>query len=308
MTRLLVFAAVMLLGMAETLAAGSVRADDLASAESHFERGVALYQEHAYDAALAEFQRAYEMAPRYEVLFNIAQVHYLLHEYAEALAAFERYLDEGAHELAQERRTYVMREIAALRERVGTLAVSTDVMGATVLLDDQELGTTPLAPLVVNLGRHVLRVEHEGHRTITRRLNIASGQTERVALRLEPVTTPGDGSPVEVNAVRGRRALLWTLGGGSLALAAGAGTGFALAYRGNRDLDANLKHVPADAGAIAADRQEVRRAALASDVLGIAAGVTALGCVITWAVTRKPGGRETRLTVGASTLGVRGSF
>ena len=82
----------------------TARADDLADAQSHFERGVKLYQEGAYDAALTEFERAHQTAPRYEVLFNIAQVHYQLHEYAAALSAFERYLEEGAYEISDDRR------------------------------------------------------------------------------------------------------------------------------------------------------------------------------------------------------------
>jgi tetratricopeptide (TPR) repeat protein len=295
-------------------AAGPARADDLASAQQHFERGVSLYQEHAYEAALSEFQRAYQTAPRYELLFNIAQVHYQLHEYAAALHDFERYLEEGAYELGGERRAFVLREIAALRERVGTLSVQSSVPGASVLLDDEELGKTPLAPQRVDIGRHVLRVEHAEHRTVTRRIQIASGQAEHIEIALEPLRSEpraaaasAPAEPVQRDAPGGRRAALWTLGVGSLVLGAGAGASFALAYRSNRELDARLEELPPDAAAIARNRQAVRRTALASDVLAIGAGAAALGCLITWLATRSAH-EELGVAVGPRTLGVHGSF
>src|SRR5690349_7315335 len=176
----------------------SVHADASHDAERHFERAVRLYQERAYDEALAEFQRAFELSPRYQVLFNIAQVHYQLNEYAEALRTFERYLSEGGREIPAERRAYVGHELSALRERVGTLEVVTDVSGASVLLDDHELGTTPLDPVLVDIGRHVVRVERRGHQTMTRRLNLASGQVVRLELALEPITVSAAQHPDEL--------------------------------------------------------------------------------------------------------------
>jgi tetratricopeptide (TPR) repeat protein len=295
------------------LSAAGARADDLASAQRHFERGVALYQERAYEAALSEFQHAYETAPRYELLFNIAQVHYQLHEYAAALRNFERYLDEGAYELGGERRAFVMREMAKLRERVGTLSVQSSVPGASVLLDDEELGTTPIAGELVDIGRHVLRVEHADHRPAVRRIQIASGQAEHVELVLEPLReapTPRVALPEEPaprDTAGSSRVALWTLGVGSLALAAGAGTSFALAYRENRALDARLGELPPDPDAIARERETVRRTALASDVLGIGAGATALACLITWLATRSAH-EKLAVSVGARTLGLEGRF
>src|SRR5687767_10373630 len=42
-------------------------------AQSHFRRGVDLYEERNYDGALAEFSRAHELVPNYRVLYNLAQ-------------------------------------------------------------------------------------------------------------------------------------------------------------------------------------------------------------------------------------------
>jgi tetratricopeptide (TPR) repeat protein len=292
--------------VAVLLLASGARADGERDAQRHFERGVQLYQEHAYDAALTEFQTAYEAAPRFEVLFNIAQVHYQLNEYAAALRGFERYLAQGAYDIPDERRAYVLRELAVLRERVATLAVVTDVPGATVLLDFEEVGTTPLEALQVDLGRHVLRVELAGYQPVTRKVELSSGEVERVSLDLEPFAGGARaGADASSEPGRGRRAALWTLGSVGVALAAGASTSFALAFRADRDLEAQLKELPADRPAIERQRQRVERAARASDVLAASAGAAALGLVITLLVKREP---RTTLDVGAGTLGVRRRF
>ncbi|MEZ4302901.1 MAG: hypothetical protein R3B70_48710, partial [Polyangiaceae bacterium] len=46
----------------------------LAEARTRYEKGKQLYGEGAFDAALAELQRSYELAPSYKILYNIALV------------------------------------------------------------------------------------------------------------------------------------------------------------------------------------------------------------------------------------------
>jgi Tfp pilus assembly protein PilF len=45
-------------------------------AGKHFQRGVALFNEADYAGALAEFKKAYELAPNPAVLYNIGQTHF----------------------------------------------------------------------------------------------------------------------------------------------------------------------------------------------------------------------------------------
>jgi tetratricopeptide (TPR) repeat protein len=302
----------------------TARADDLDGAQRHFERAVRLYQERAYDGALAEFQRAFEISPHYQLLFNIGQVHYQLNEYAEALGAFERYLSEGGDQVPAERRQFVQQELADLRERVGTLVVVSEPVGASVLLDDAELGVTPLTPVRVDIGRHVLRVELPGYRAMARRINISSGEVAHLELELqrsgsELVAATVRAEPGAARDGGGRRAALWTLGSLASALAVGAGTSLALAYAADRDLDQQLSELPPDARAIAHDRTRIERAALASDVLGVAALATGSALVITLIAARpRPHearaqrgparGLTMRLEAGPSALRMRGTF
>src|SRR3954465_9847176 len=96
---------------AETPTAASVE-----EARQHYKRGVDLYGEANYTAALIEFRRAYEIAPNFSVLYNIGQIHYQLHDYADSLRTFQAYLSEGGNKVPSARRTEVEREVAYLRD------------------------------------------------------------------------------------------------------------------------------------------------------------------------------------------------
>src|SRR5580765_8360612 len=64
-------------------------------ADRHFKAGVALYKEQKPAEALAEFERAYEIAPAPIVLYNIAACHRDLSHYGEAVKFYNRFLEEG---------------------------------------------------------------------------------------------------------------------------------------------------------------------------------------------------------------------
>src|SRR5688500_5179247 len=74
-----------------------------AEAGAHFNSGVALYQEQAFRAALVEFERAYEIAPDYRLLYNIGQTKLRLQDYLGAVQSYETYLTEGGASIPPER-------------------------------------------------------------------------------------------------------------------------------------------------------------------------------------------------------------
>jgi tetratricopeptide (TPR) repeat protein len=57
-----------------------------------YAEGAKSYERGDYDAALTQFQRAYDLAPSPEFWFNIARCHERLGRWAEAAGAYERYL------------------------------------------------------------------------------------------------------------------------------------------------------------------------------------------------------------------------
>lgn len=66
-----------------------------AAAKHHYERGLALYAERAFDAAVREFQQGYAIEPRREFLFAEAQAQRLAGRCDRALPLYERFLASG---------------------------------------------------------------------------------------------------------------------------------------------------------------------------------------------------------------------
>jgi hypothetical protein len=77
-----------------------------------------------------------------------------------------------------------------------TLLVAANVDGATVSVDDQEVGTTPLAPGNIVPGEHTISVARPGYLVQSHRIEITAGQAARVNFDLEPTpeTAAGDGA------------------------------------------------------------------------------------------------------------------
>src|SRR6188508_754890 len=80
---------------AEVPASAPPSAEAQAEAARRFEAAVKLYGEAEYPLALAEFERVYELAPDYRVLYNIGQVNMQVGRYARALRTLQEYLKRG---------------------------------------------------------------------------------------------------------------------------------------------------------------------------------------------------------------------
>jgi hypothetical protein len=294
----------LLLQVPVALAATAADAADAPSrrtARSHFLRGVELYRSGAYDAALAEFSRAYESAPNYRILYNLAQIQAQRHDYVEALKLFRRYLVAGGTEISEGRADDVTREIAELERRITRLTVETNVDGARLLLNGTLAAELPESePLLINAGIHRLRVEKPGHLPAWRVVTLTGGDELTVKLELTPEIEVSDVSEVypappllvpTPAPVAPERTALWT----SLA-ATGALTGASLTFgvltrQANNKLDRQLGTYPAPRDAVERTRDQVRTFATLTDVFGVAAAA-ALGLSAYFYLSPDAGGDE----------------
>ncbi|WP_434045247.1 MULTISPECIES: PEGA domain-containing protein [Sorangium] len=305
-------------------------ADRTAEADARFRRGVELYGEADYIAALTEFRRAYALAPAYQVLFNVAGACYQLRDYACALRAFEKYLADGGARIAGDRRAEVERDIAVLRGRVATVALSTSAPGVEISVDDVPVGKTPLAePLLLSAGRRRIVAEAPGRPAVLRVIEVAGG--DHVQLRIElpearALRAEGAGSPVASSSAqpsapvdRAPRAawsapvLPWIATG---TLAAGATVTGVIALGASADLQAALDAFPGHARTIDRERKRAATLALTADLLAgaavIAGGVSLVLTVVGGGPERGDGARapspSVRLVCTPSSLQLVGSF
>jgi hypothetical protein len=268
----------------------------------HFRRGVDFFKEGDYRAALIEFKRAYELAPNYKVLYNLGQTSLELQDYASALRSFEKYLNDGAKEIAATRRTQVEAEVERLKKRVARVEVTTNVPDAEVFIDDVSVGKTPLAPIAVSAGRRKFSAS-KGGITATRAVDLAGGDTTKVALEIvepvapapTPVATPVQTAeptrtPIRTETPRApvpspqppapepSNTGLWLGITATGALAAGAVATGIFALSAKKDFDSTVARFGVDAQTVSDARSKTRTLALVTDIL---AGATVLAGGIT---------------------------
>lgn len=152
-------------------------------AATRFKKGLELFKEGDYHAALIEFRRANELAPNFNVLYNIGQVYFQLQDYPNALTSLQRYLEEGGNGIPASRRADVEKDINKLKARVATLEITSAVPDADVTIDDVAVGKTPLSkPIMVSAGRHKVTISKSGFTPATKIVEIASAEKQPVAL------------------------------------------------------------------------------------------------------------------------------
>jgi hypothetical protein len=306
-------------------------------ARKHYRRGVEFYNDQSYAAALAEFRRAYEIAPNVNVLYNIGQLQFRLQDYAGALSTLLKYLSDGGSTVAPDRRSAVERDIERLRDRVAYVEVRTSVDGADVLVGDAVVGRTPLSePVLTNIGRVHFSLRQAGREVATRDVDLAAG--DHLQIELEPAAplpapspapapVPGPAPAPTLPAASaapppsvGPLAPLGETGGhprssrwvttatwaGAAALATGATITGVLALSSAGDLAQQRRTDGVTRDALDATQSRVKGLALATDLLGAAALISS-GVAVYLTLDSRAHARSVPITLRVSPRGVSAS-
>ncbi len=257
-----------------------VPAAPVAEASQRFERGLQLFRDGAYELALIEFERAYELVPNYRVLYNIGQVSIVMGRYAKAMLALQRYLQEGGAEIEPERRAAVEVDLKMLQGRVATVLVMSNVEGAEVLVDQEVVATTPMSkPLLVDAGAHSIEVRKTGWVNNERRVTLAAEDLGRLQLDLQELRPVQERLVVErqlapaaapQSSIRPLLLLGWT---GTGVLAVGALVTGLVGVDAAGELDNLRKSPTATKGELDDARGRAKTYLLASDLLAASAVV-----------------------------------
>ena len=277
----------------------------LSEAGKHFQRGVMMYNEADYHAALVEFRRAYEIAPNPAVLYNIGQTYYQLQNYAAALTALGRYLTD-AGPTAQHRRE-VEQTIDTLQTRVGKIAVTTTVPGCEITVDDEPIGKTPLdEPVLVSIGHRKVTALRDGRAIETHYVDVAAGDTVPLPLAISDAGARPPSSATSATATSdGRGAITtgWIVTGGLGAVALGAGVAAVLESR-------SLANMRNTFGVSSSDLDSkgtlVSRLSLVADIAGLAA-IVAGGITLELTLSRSSS-HEAKVAIAPNGIQIAGKF
>ncbi|MCK9459039.1 MAG: tetratricopeptide repeat protein [Proteobacteria bacterium] len=162
-------------------------------AKTAFQKGAKLFEAGDYTEAVKAFRAAYEAAPHWKLLYNIAQCEAAAKNYGPALEAFEAYLVSGGDDVPAERQDEIRKEIARLRDLCGDVVVDAPA-GSDVFIDDLRRGTTPIAgEIPVGAGMHVVRIVHGGDELLKQEIQVRGAKT--VTVRVGDAATVQPGPP-----------------------------------------------------------------------------------------------------------------
>ena len=155
-------------------------------ARKQFDAGVELFEAGEFEGASVAFARAYELRPSYKILYLVGKCENEQRHFALSLDAYSRYLVEAKDQIDAERRAEVEAEIDRLGALVGTIEVDCSVEGATVYVDDERRGETPLpSPLFVDLGMRTVVVKKGGEQLHREVVTIAGGQALTIQVEVD---------------------------------------------------------------------------------------------------------------------------
>jgi hypothetical protein len=273
--------------------AAPASADPAGAALSALQRGNELDAVGDYAGALVEYERAYEILPDYTGLYNIGVTNGKLHRWAAARRALAAYLELGGDKVPPDRAREVRTYLEFLRDKTALLSLLLNVPDAVVHIDGQRIAPTEIGGIVVEPGRHVVRVTKPGFRPLEDEFHATNGENLRVLLPLSRVGTLGPAEPIAQGALTVAPAPApaaiepeptplwepWTLTG---VLAAGWLTTAALAIQARHDRDTIEQPATPEHRIDAARRLHISLA-VASDVLLAATLVSGgISAYLTW--------------------------
>lgn len=141
-----------------------------------------------YAGALAKYRQAYELSHDARLLFDMAICNRSLRAYARMQSLLQQYEREAGAGISQQDRVQVDDALAAIQNLVGTVTLTVSEPDATVTLDGEPVGTTPLGQrIVIDLGTHKIGVTKPGFVALERAVDVGGGSQTELSLTLAPV-------------------------------------------------------------------------------------------------------------------------
>ncbi len=177
-------------------------------ARASFARAVSLYADGNYEAALVEFQRAYDLSHNPNLLYNLGAVYEALGRFVEARDALTAYRMGATPATVAQRARELDERLARLRERIGTLRVTAPTIGLRVTVDGRDVPVERARGGVpVSAGPRRVRLEAPGHVPRETTVDVTGGRELVLTDALDPQRAPlalrcdTDGAVVRVDGV-----------------------------------------------------------------------------------------------------------
>jgi hypothetical protein len=161
-------------------------------AKADYESAKILFIDGDNGGAVVKFKSAYEKSKDPRLLWNIAACEKNLRHYSKALTLVRRYVQEGASSISEQDKAEAQDLIRVMEPLTAKVRVNVNAPGAEVSIDDEPLGTTPIAPVVLDIGGHKVRVRKAEFEEIVKDVTVSGGAAEMIVeLALVPLVHEG---------------------------------------------------------------------------------------------------------------------
>jgi hypothetical protein len=151
-----------------------------------------LYNNGDFAGAAAKYEQAHALASDPRLLFDVAICEKNLRAYARMQKYLQEYEADAGTGISPDGKAAADAALAATQNLVGTLTIRTSVSGATVIVDGEPAGTTPLeTPIVIDLGKHAITLQMTGFQPVHTTVEISGGTPSNVSLALRPEVHTG---------------------------------------------------------------------------------------------------------------------
>jgi hypothetical protein len=156
------------------------------TAKADFDAAKLLANDRDFVGALIKFQNAYDASKDPRILWNVAFCQKNLRHYAKVVITLKRYIAEGGALLSAGDKNDAQELIATIEPFTTRANLRVNQDGAQVVVDDEPVGTSPLASaLVLDIGERRLRVTKDGFRPYEKALIVGGGAEMTVDVALE---------------------------------------------------------------------------------------------------------------------------
>ena len=133
------------------------------AAKTDYDIGKVLFRDGDFEGARTRFQAALDKSKEPRLLFNIAACERNRNNYGRTIRLVKQYRKEADALLTEADKKEADDVIAGLKSLVAPLELDVNEAGARIFVDDELVGTSPLAdPVLVEFRKHKVRVTKDG--------------------------------------------------------------------------------------------------------------------------------------------------
>jgi tetratricopeptide (TPR) repeat protein len=180
-------AAVVVLGLVSLFSLPARAEDPKRAAKKLLGQGDKLFKKGDYEGALASYQKAFDTFPSAKIYYPMALTEEKLGRDIDALGHYELLLSEAGEEIPDELKQDATTRIAEIEKRIVIIRFDVRPLGATITVDNVELGQAPLdRPVRLMPGMHSWAIAKDGFLPLEKEMELEGGTHIDEEIQLEP--------------------------------------------------------------------------------------------------------------------------